>query len=108
MAQTLTQNWWLVVLRGAVAIAFGVGIFVWPNEALQALIILFGVYALVDGIIYVALGISGWALSGSSRWFLVLGGVAGIIVGLIAFFYPGITATSLIYFIGAWAIVTGF
>lgn len=46
-------------------------------------------------------------MSGGSRWWLVLGGLAGVIVGLITFFYPSITAVALLYFIGAWAIVTG-
>jgi uncharacterized membrane protein HdeD (DUF308 family) len=107
MLQSLTRNWWLVVLRGVLAIAFGVATFIWPNAALQALIILFGAYALADGILYIATAISGSAMSSSSRWLLVLGGVAGIIVGLLTFFYPGTTATLLLYFIGAWAIVTG-
>ena len=69
--------------------------------------LLFGAYALVDGIFAIASGVPGGPLGGHSRWFLVLGGIAGIIVGLTTFFYPNITATALLYFIGAWAIVTG-
>jgi len=107
MVSSLTQNWWLVVLRGALSIAFGLAAFVWPRDALTALVILFGVYALVDGIFLVASGIAGSGASGGMRWFLVLGGLAGIIVGIVTFFYPNITATSLLYLIAAWAIVTG-
>lgn len=106
MADILTRNWWLVVLRGVLAILFGIAAFIWPSLTLAALVILFGAYAFVDGIFAIGSGISG-ALSGSSRWWLVLGGIAGVIVGLITFFYPGITAVTLLYFIGAWAIVTG-
>ena len=69
--------------------------------------LLFGAYALADGIFAIASGVSGGPLSDSSRWFLILGGIGGVIVGLITFFYPGITATALLYLIGAWAIVTG-
>jgi len=107
MAEILTRNWWLVVLRGVLAILFGVVAFVWPGPTLEALVLLFGAYALVDGVFAIASGISGGALSSSSRWFLILEGIAGVIVSLITFFYPNITATALLYFIGAWAIVTG-
>jgi uncharacterized membrane protein HdeD (DUF308 family) len=107
MADILERNWWLVALRGVLAILFGIVAFIWPSITLTALVILFGAYALVDGIFAIASGVFGWALSGASRWFLVLGGIAGVIVGLIAFFYPNVTAVALLYLIGAWAIVTG-
>jgi uncharacterized membrane protein HdeD (DUF308 family) len=107
MAQILKKNWWLVVLRGVVAIIFGILTFIWPGPTLAALVILFGVYAFVDGLFAIASGVTGSSLSGSSRWLLVLEGLAGVIVGLITFFYPGITAVGLLYAIGAWAIVTG-
>jgi uncharacterized membrane protein HdeD (DUF308 family) len=107
MAEILTRNWWMVVLRGVLAILFGIAAFVWPGPTVAALVILFGAYALVDGIFAIGTGIAGWDLSGSSRWWLVLGGIAGVIVGLITFVYPNITAEILLYFIGAWAIVTG-
>jgi uncharacterized membrane protein HdeD (DUF308 family) len=107
MAQILKKNWLLVVLRGVAAIIFGVLTFVWPGPTLAALVVLFGAYALVEGAFAIAAGLSGSALSGSSRWILVPEGLAGVIVGLIAFFAPGITAVGLLYYIGAWAIVTG-
>jgi uncharacterized membrane protein HdeD (DUF308 family) len=107
MVKTLTQNWWLIVLRGVLAILFGIVAFVWPGPTLEVLVLFFGAYALVDGIFALAAGITGSGASGGVRWFLALGGIAGIIVGLITFFYPNITAVSLLYLIGAWAIVTG-
>jgi uncharacterized membrane protein HdeD (DUF308 family) len=107
MLRTLTQNWWLVVLRGVLAVLFGVVAFIWPGPTLEALVLIFGAYALVDGVFLVATGIIGTNASGGTRWFLVLGGILGIIVGIGTFFYPGITATSLLYVIGAWAIITG-
>jgi uncharacterized membrane protein HdeD (DUF308 family) len=108
MAQTLTRNWWLVVLRGVLAIAFGIAAFIWPNDALTALVLVFGAYALVDGIFALAAGIAASSASSGVRWFLALGGIAGIIVGVVTFVNPNITAVSLLYLIGAWAIVTGF
>src|SRR5258707_674770 len=100
MVKTLTQNWWLVVVRGVLSILFGILALVWPGPTLVALIIVFGAYAFVDGIFAAATGIAGTGASGGMRWFLVLGGLAGILVGVLTFFYPGITAVSLLYFIG--------
>ncbi len=107
MAQILNKNWWLVVLRGVAAIVFGVLTLIWPGPTLAALVILFGAYALADGIFAIASGVTGSSLSGSSRWLLVLEGLVGVIAGLITFFAPGITAVGLLFYIGAWAIVTG-
>lgn len=107
MVKTLTQNWWLIVLRGVLSILFGVVAFVWPGITLEALILVFGAYALVDGLFAAGTGIVGTGASGGMRWLLVLGGLAGIIAGVLTFFYPGITAISLLYFIASWAIVTG-
>jgi len=96
-----------LVLRGVLAILFGILAFIWPGPTLEVLVLIFGAYALVDGIFLVATGIAGTGASGGMRWFLVLGGLAGIILGVGTFFYPNITATALLYIIGAWAIVTG-
>lgn len=59
MAEILKRNWWWVALRGVVAILFGIAAFVWPGPTLAALVILFGAYALVDGIFAILTGISG-------------------------------------------------
>ncbi len=107
MAEILRKNWWLLVLRGIAAIGFGVLTFIWPGPTLAALVMLFGAYALVEGTFAIASGVFGGPLSGSSRWLLVLEGLVGVIVGVITFFAPGITAVGLLYYIGAWAVVTG-
>jgi len=97
---------WVVALRGVFAIVFGVLAIVWPGLTLLVLITLFGAYALVDGIFAVIAGIASYGRN--ERWWAVLlEGIAGIILGLLTFFYPGITALVLVYFIAAWALVTG-
>jgi uncharacterized membrane protein HdeD (DUF308 family) len=106
MLTMLARNWWVVALRGVFAIVFGVLAIVWPGLTLFVLITLFGAYALVDGIFAVIAGIASY--SRNERWWAVLlEGIAGIILGLLTFFYPGITALVLVYFIAAWALVTG-
>jgi uncharacterized membrane protein HdeD (DUF308 family) len=99
-------HWWALALRGAIAILFGLAALLRPGIALEALILLFGAYALVDGVFSIV-GIFGGTRGGTPRWLLLIEGVAGILAGLIAFVLPGLTALLLLYLIAAWAIVTG-
>jgi uncharacterized membrane protein HdeD (DUF308 family) len=102
----LTRHWWLLLLRGVAAIAFGILAFIWPGVTLFTLVILYGAFALIDGVL--ALAASFTSRSDTvPRWWLVLTGILGIAAGLIAMLWPGITALVLIMFIGAWAIVRG-
>jgi uncharacterized membrane protein HdeD (DUF308 family) len=106
MLRTLAQNWWALVLRGVCAVLFGVGAFAWPGITLAVLILFYGAYALVEGVLEVA-----WALmgrqGGSFPWGVLLAGLAGVAVGIVTFVSPGITALALLYLIAAWAIVRG-
>jgi uncharacterized membrane protein HdeD (DUF308 family) len=99
-------HWWALALRGAIAILFGLAALLRPGIALEALILLFGAYALVDGVFSIV-GIFGGTRGGTPRWLLLIEGVVGILAGLIAFVMPGLTAILLLYLIAAWAIVTG-
>lgn len=97
----VARDWWVVLVRGLAAIAFGVVCFVWPAISLLALVLLWGAYALVDGI-----GAIVWGAR--SRWgSMALVGAVSVAAGLVAFFWPGITALALLYLIAAWAIVRG-
>ena len=104
-AAWLARNWWAIALRGVAAIIFGVLALLMPAITMAALILLFGVYALVEGIFNVIAAVRGH--SGSPRWFLLLEGVVSIAAGVIAFAWPGLTALVLLYVIAAWAIITG-
>jgi uncharacterized membrane protein HdeD (DUF308 family) len=106
VADTLSHNWWLLALRGLVAIIFGLLIFIWPGSSLFTLIMLFGVFALVNGFLSIFLAVrapKGYPRFGS----LLLGGVCGIFAGILTFIWPGLTALGLLIMIAAWAIVTG-
>jgi uncharacterized membrane protein HdeD (DUF308 family) len=106
MLENFAHNWWMFAVRGVAAIIFGVLALVWPGQALQALVLVFGAFALVDGIFAVIAGIA--ARGTFDRWWAVLlEGVAGIVIGLLTFFWPNITALVLVYFIAAWALITG-
>jgi len=106
MLRTLAQNWWALVLRGVCAVLFGLVAFAWPGITLAVLILFYGAYALVEGVLAVA-----WALvgrhGGSFPWGVLLAGLAGVVVGIWTFMYPGLTALALVYLIAAWAAVRG-
>ena len=94
------------MLRGLVALLFGVLTFVWPGISLTALVFLFGAYAFVDGLFAVAAALR--SPEGYKHWWaLLVEGVFGVIAGVLAFAWPGITALVLLYLIAAWAVVTG-
>jgi uncharacterized membrane protein HdeD (DUF308 family) len=101
--ETLTSHWWVFLARGLLAIAFGVLALVQPAAALVALVLLFGAWAFVDGIMALSVAIAGRRRS----WQLVLSGLVGIGVGLLTLFRPGITALGLFLTVAAWAIARG-
>ena len=103
----LAENWWLLLLRGLAAIAFGVIAFFWPGITLLSLTYLWGAYALADGIFSLWAAVAGPSGDASSRWWLALMGVVSILASAVAFFWPGVTALVLLMFIAAWAIVIG-
>jgi uncharacterized membrane protein HdeD (DUF308 family) len=105
MLPTLAGNWWALLLRGIAAVLFGLAALFWPGQTLFVLIVFFGAYVLVDGILALVAGIRG--SGGSRRWLLLAEGVLGVLAGLIAFLWPGMTALVLLYVIAAWAIFTG-
>lgn len=101
-----TGHWWALALRGVLAILFGLAALLRPGIALEALILLFGAYALMDGVFSIV-GVFGGARGGMPRWLLLLEGIAGIVAGIVAFFLPVLTAFALYFLIIAWALVTG-
>jgi uncharacterized membrane protein HdeD (DUF308 family) len=98
-------RWWAIMMRGIAAVLFGVVAVARPGISLALLVVLFAVYALVDGVfaIVAALRHDG----GKPWWALVLEGLVGIGAALIAFSLPGLTALALLYLIAVWAMATG-
>ena len=94
----------LLAVRGLLAVAFGVLVLAWPGITVLALAFVFAAYVLVDGI---GMIISGAGAHESRRWWYVLAGVVGVIAGLAAAFWPGVTVLVLVLWAGAWAVVTG-
>ena len=106
MATLLKQSWWSLLLKGITAILFGVLAIIWPGLTMVTLVILFGSYALVDGIFSVVGSLVNMK-ENEDWWLMLLGGLVSIAAGILTFIMPGITALSLLFLIAAWAIATG-
>jgi uncharacterized membrane protein HdeD (DUF308 family) len=106
MRIALAKNWWALIVRGLVAIAVGVTTFVWPQITITALVMLFGAYALIDGVVSL---IGAWqAVERRERWgALLIEGIAGIAAAVVTILWPPATALALVYLVAAWALVTG-
>ena len=104
LVDELARHWWVIALRGLAAVLFGVLAFVWPGMTLAVLVLLFGAYALVDGILAIVVALRGGA---DHRLFMGLEGVVGVLAGLATFVFPGLTALVLLYIIAFWAVLTG-
>ncbi len=101
------HSWWMLLVRGILALLFGILTLVWPHLTLIVLVAFFGAYSLVDGIFAVVVSLQERQLT-SRWWVLLIEGIVGIVVGLLVFFLPTLaTALALLYVIAAWAIVTG-
>jgi uncharacterized membrane protein HdeD (DUF308 family) len=105
MADMLARNWWSLALRGVLAILFGIVAWVWPEITLTSLVLLFGAYLLVDGVVNIVAAVRG--RTAEPRWFPVVMGIAEIIIGLVTLLWPGVTAIALVYLIAAWAVTMG-
>ncbi len=106
MIDVLARNWWMLALRGLAALVFGLLTVLNPAITLGVLVLLFGAYALVYGLFTIFAAIVN--RRGEQYWVaLLLGGLLSVIIGVITFMRPGVTALVLLYYIAAWAIVVG-
>lgn len=102
----LARHWWALVLRGVVAVLFGLLAFLWPGITLIVLVMLFGAYAVIDGLFAIGAAVRIHRLDG--RWWgLLIEGILGVVVGIVTLVWPAITALVLLYLIAFWAIFTG-
>ena len=106
LATILSHYWWMTLIRGVIAILFGIMLFAWPQMSLASLVLVFGAFALADGVANVVTAIGGRE-ENETWWVLLLSGLAGIGVGVLTFLNPGATALALLFYIAIWAIATG-
>ncbi|MEE8217504.1 MAG: HdeD family acid-resistance protein [Vicinamibacteria bacterium] len=106
LGKLLSEYWWVLLLRGILAIAFGVTAYAWPGLTLATLVIFFAAWVFVDGVFDVFHGFAG-RKDNENWWLLLLEGLLGIAFGVITFQAPQITALILLLYIAFWAIATG-
>lgn len=106
MRPLLATNWWALTIRGLVAILFGVFTFFQPGITLTALALLFGAYALLDGVFNIFSAIRGGP-EHEKWWVLLLEGVVSLGAAAVTILWPGITVLALIYVLAAWCMITG-
>ena len=104
--QQLVQNYRnMFLFRGIAAIVFGIIALVWPKPTVLALVIVFGIFAIIGGIAMVAAALQNREVH---EWGLFLfEGILWILVGVVALIWPGITALAFLFLIAAWAFITG-
>ena len=137
MVHALAKNWWLLLLRGIAAIIFGVLAFAWPGITLLTLILFYGAFALVDGVLAIVAAITGgapaprwwlmffmagWAIATGvfqiigaiqlrkeidNEWLLILGGIISVLFGIGVMLAPGAGALALVWVIGTYAVIIG-
>ncbi|MEV0615276.1 HdeD family acid-resistance protein [Nonomuraea sp. NPDC050404] len=100
----ISRSWWLLLVRGLLAIVFGVLALIWPGITLLALVFFFGAYAFVSGLFAL---FAGFRHGARSRTWLIVSGIIGILAGIVTVVWPGITSLALLYLVAFWAIFTG-
>ncbi|HET7584531.1 MAG TPA: DUF308 domain-containing protein [Gemmatimonadaceae bacterium] len=103
---TLSRNWWAVLLRGVAGVLFGIATLLAPGISLAALVLLYGAYAFVDGVFSIASAILRHGAI-DRWWLLLLRGLVGVVAGVVTVLWPGLTALALLYLIAIWALITG-
>lgn len=106
MNETLLQSWWMLALRGAMAMAFGAAAILWPAITLVTLTALFAAFALLAGVVWMAGAVRN--RSRDRRWWQpLLLGVFSVVLGIVAILYPALTLLALVVLLGVNALVTG-
>jgi len=102
MLPIITRHWWILVLRGAIAVLFGIMALTYPPATFEFLAIFIAAYLVLDGLFALVAGIR--AAENHRRWWpFLLEGLADLAAGAVIYFHPDV----LILLVAAWAIVTG-
>lgn len=106
MLGVICRRWWVMLLRGLAAIVIGIIAMAWPGITLLALVALFAVFSILDGVFGIVLGFRGEA-DGTVWWTMVILGLLSLAAGIVAIAWPGLTLWVLVTVIAVWAIVRG-
>ena len=106
MHPEIARAWSVLLIRGICNVLFAFFAFLQPGLTLVTLVLLWGVYAVVDGAMSLTTGIAA-RRGGGHHWSLVLSGASGLVAGITACIWPGVTLVVLLAIMSVWAIVRG-
>ncbi|SDN41820.1 Uncharacterized membrane protein HdeD, DUF308 family [Lutimaribacter pacificus] len=106
LLRVMTDNWWVPLLRGIAAILFGLMALIWPGLTVYALLLIFGAYALFDGVMATIVAFQ--RKSSDDRWWAwALDGLLSILIGLMALFWPEAMAVAFVIWMAIWGVLAG-
>lgn len=105
VSKVLRSVWWLPVLRGIVLLVLGIALLAQPTVTTAAIVWLFGLFAVVDGVLAAAQGLANRGTPGAGWW--VVEGLGGVLVGAVVMLWPGPTVRVLFFLLAAWLLVLG-
>ena len=105
MMRPYVGSWKRLAVHGVAAVIFGLAALVWPGITLYTLVLLWGAFALVDGITALSAAIADRLLI--HRGWVALSGVIGIGAGIVTFLWPSMTALALLVVIATWSLLIG-
>ena len=99
------RSWKMLAWRGGAGICFGLAALLWPDVTLAALVLMFGVYSLVDGVLGIAASIQQGTRD--RAWAFGLEGLIGVGVGLAALLWTRMATLVIVDLIAFWGVFTG-
>ena len=105
VSSTLRRIWWLPIVRGVVLLVLGLLMLVQPLGTVKGLVWVFGIFAIVDGLVAIAQWLGNRKDPGAGWW--LISGLVGIAFGVIAVVWTGPTAQVIFYLIALWVLVLG-
>jgi uncharacterized membrane protein HdeD (DUF308 family) len=96
-------QWWVFLLLGIIYLLFGIASFIWQIDVAEILILVFGIFALVSGVV----ALVGMFRAGKSWWILLFKGIISLAAGTIVLINPVLAGFTIYIFIVIWAIVSG-
>jgi uncharacterized membrane protein HdeD (DUF308 family) len=104
--KSLTDVWWLIVMRGVVSIGLGLVALAVPTKTVALLVLFVGLLLMVDGVINVISSLL--SIKKTDKWWVVLiQGIIGLFLGVVVFNYPQVTVGVILFLVALWAIITG-
>lgn len=101
----LSRHWWWLALRGIATILFGIIALAWPGDTLTSFMLLFGGFAMVDGLLTIFVALT--QVAGDKRWWILSHGLLSVVLAILSFIWTDATASILLYLVAAWALITG-